>query len=117
MKDRRARLPHRIRDELVNLDRVIGRVTEGWRRSKRSADDYYLDGVALDLHGWYAGLERIFEACRASRGGAWSPKPATRHMPSFGRAQDGRVTHGVGWLRNCMAECEWREAGCPQHLN
>jgi hypothetical protein len=27
----------------------------------RSMDDYYLDGVALNLHGFYSGLERIFE--------------------------------------------------------
>lgn len=61
MKDRRARLISRIRDELAELDRVIERVTEGWRRSKQSSDDYYVDGVALNLHGLYAGLERLFE--------------------------------------------------------
>ena len=37
------------------------RVTEGWGRALRNADDYYLDGVALKLHGFYSGLERIFE--------------------------------------------------------
>ena len=51
----------RIRDELQDLERVIGRVGEGWRRAQRSADDYYLDGVALNIHGFYAGMERIFE--------------------------------------------------------
>ena len=33
---------------------------EGWERARRSNDDYYLDGVALNLHGFYSGLERIF---------------------------------------------------------
>ena len=61
MNDRLLQLAARIRDELLDLDRVVGRVTEGWRRAQRSADDYYLDGVALNLHGFYAGLERIFE--------------------------------------------------------
>lgn len=61
MNDGMLRLASRIRMELLDLDRVIGRVIEGWQRSKRSSDDYYLDGVALNLHGLYAGLERIFE--------------------------------------------------------
>ncbi len=30
-------------------------------RAKLTNDDGYLDGVALNLHGFYAGLERIFE--------------------------------------------------------
>lgn len=61
MNDKLLQLAARIRDELLDLERVVGRVTEGWRRAQRSADDYYLDGVALNLHGFYAGLERIFE--------------------------------------------------------
>jgi len=50
-----------IRNELVEVQRVLGRVEEGWRRAKSSSDDYYLDAVALNLHGFYGGLERIFE--------------------------------------------------------
>jgi len=61
MRKRRARLASRIRDEFADLERVIGRVMEGWRRSKHSADNYYIDGVALNLHDLYAGLERMFE--------------------------------------------------------
>ena len=37
------------------------RSTEGYQRARRTHDDYYLDGVALNLHGFYSGLERIFE--------------------------------------------------------
>ena len=65
MNDRLRPLAARIRDEVLDLDRVIGRVAEGWRRAQRSADDYYLDSVALNLHGFYAGLERIFELMAA----------------------------------------------------
>lgn len=50
----------RIRQELDELERVLERVSEGWQRARRSNDDYYLDGVALNLHGFYSGLERIF---------------------------------------------------------
>lgn len=61
MNDTLRQLAIRIRSELVDLDRVVKRVNEGWLRAKSSTDDYYLDSVALNLHGFYAGLERIFE--------------------------------------------------------
>lgn len=84
MNDRRARLAIRIRDELVDLERVIERITEGWRRSKRSADDYYIDGVALNLHGLYAGLERIFELIAVD--------------------VDGRVPQGENWHQTLLEQ-------------
>lgn len=61
MSERLLRLATRIRDEMVELERVTSRVAEGWERALKNADDYYLDGVALNLHGFYSGLERIFE--------------------------------------------------------
>ena len=51
----------RIRQELVELDDVVNRLLEAWQRAKRSGDDFYLDSVALNLHGFYSGVERIFE--------------------------------------------------------
>ena len=63
-----SQLAVRLRGELDELDRVVGRVNEGWRRAQGAADDYYLDGVALNLHGFYAGLERIFELVAGSGG-------------------------------------------------
>ena len=38
---------------------MLVRMNEGWERARRSNDDYYLDGVALNLHGFYMGIERI----------------------------------------------------------
>jgi hypothetical protein len=55
-----TRLAGRIRHELDQLELVLTRIEEGWQRAHRSDDDYYLDGVALNLHGFYSGLERIF---------------------------------------------------------
>jgi hypothetical protein len=55
------RLANRIRTELVEIEHVQQRIETGWERVQRSNDDYYLDGVALNLHGFYSGLERIFE--------------------------------------------------------
>jgi hypothetical protein len=61
MKDEDLReLTARIRQEMEEIQRVLGRMKEGWERARRSNDDYYLDGVALNLHGFYSGVERIF---------------------------------------------------------
>jgi hypothetical protein len=56
-----GQLAGRIRNELVEVERVRRRTETGWQRARQSGDDYYLDGVALNLHGFYSGLERIFE--------------------------------------------------------
>ncbi len=60
MKARLLSLAQRIRTELADLERTIRRAQEGWVRAQKASDDYYLDGVALNLHGFYAGLERLF---------------------------------------------------------
>ena len=70
MSARLRQLAARIRSELDDLERVTNRIGEGWQRALRVADDYYLDGVALNLHGFYAGLERIFELIAAI--GRWT---------------------------------------------
>jgi len=79
LNERLLRLAKRIRDELVELDRVVARVAEGWDRALRNADDYYLDGVALNLHGFYGGLERIFELIATVIDGA-KPKGENWHQ-------------------------------------
>jgi HepT-like protein len=61
VNDRLSQLSKRIRNELIELESLSQRVIEGWNRVKRSGDEYYLDSVALNLHGFYSGLERIFE--------------------------------------------------------
>jgi uncharacterized protein YukE len=54
-------LSGRIRQELEELAVVVRRVERIWEQAGRSSDDYYVDATALNLHGFYAGLERIFE--------------------------------------------------------
>jgi len=51
----------KILAELNDLSSLAERAAQGWEKAQKSADDYYLDGVALNLHGFYSGLERIFE--------------------------------------------------------
>lgn len=60
MNDSLLALARRIRDEMSALERLIQRGQEAWRRAQQSADDFYLDSVALNLHGFYAGVERLF---------------------------------------------------------
>ena len=54
-------MAERIRQELIELDQVVTRVLAAWQRALRSGDEFYLDSVALNLHGFYSGIERIFE--------------------------------------------------------
>ena len=51
----------RIRSELQELAHVTERTQRIWRQAAISTDDYHVDATALNLHGVYAGLERLFE--------------------------------------------------------
>ena len=55
-----SELTGRIRQELEEIRRVLERISAGWERARRLNDDFYVDGVALNLHGFYSGFERIF---------------------------------------------------------
>lgn len=57
MNQELCQLVERIRNELHELEVVLQRINEGWRRAKQSSDDFYVDSVALNLHGFYSGLE------------------------------------------------------------
>lgn len=56
-------LAERIRGESPDLDRLVQRVLSSWNssKSKLKEQDVYLESVALNLHGFYSGLERLFE--------------------------------------------------------
>jgi hypothetical protein len=56
----------RIRNELPEIEHTLKRAMEGVKRAKQTGDDYYLDGVALNLHSFYSGIERIFELIAAN---------------------------------------------------
>lgn len=53
-------LAARILGELKDLSTLVERAKQGWERAKSRNDDFYLDGVALNLHSYYSSLERIF---------------------------------------------------------
>lgn len=56
-------LAERIRGEIADLDRSVARASTAWERGKMvpADQDYYLDAVALNLHSFYSGVERLFE--------------------------------------------------------
>ena len=62
MISRYRALAQRIRQENYELERVLAAIQRHWQTSKTAVDqDAYLNSVALNLHGFYSGLERIFE--------------------------------------------------------
>lgn len=56
-------LARRIQLELEELERTQAVIQKHWQTARRTATDQdaYLNSVALNLHSWYSGLERIFE--------------------------------------------------------
>lgn len=61
MKTEYAALAARIRQALADLEKVTARAELLYAQAQRTGDDGYLDGVALNLHSFYGGVERIFE--------------------------------------------------------
>ncbi len=56
-------LAERLRAELELLDQVVTRADGAVSRATQEARDrdYFLAAAALDLHGFYVGVERLFE--------------------------------------------------------
>ena len=84
MSERLLRLAQRIRDECCELVRLVARAQEGLRRAQQTSDDLYVDSVALNLHSFYAGLERLFEI--------------------IGAAVDGNVPQGKNWHQTLLEQ-------------
>ena len=54
-------LAGRIEQTLLDLERVVVRLERQMKMAAQTGDDAYLDAAALNLHGFYAGIERTFE--------------------------------------------------------
>ncbi|ADL07340.1 hypothetical protein [Thermosediminibacter oceani] len=61
MNSKYLTLSGRIKQELSEIKISIERARIAWARAQESSDPLYLDSVALNLHDFYSGLERIFE--------------------------------------------------------
>lgn len=69
----------RVRQEAAELDGVASRAIRAWALSQTAADDLLIDATALNLHGFYAGLERVFTLI-AERVDASLPDGANWHQ-------------------------------------
>ena len=56
-------LAERMKAEMADLESAVTRAMRAWARSDDAVvdKDIYLDSVALNLHSFYSGLERLFE--------------------------------------------------------
>ena len=64
MKTTYLAIAGRIRRELEEIEQVVERVQQIWRRYESSPtdeNDFFVDAAALNLHSFYAGIERLLE--------------------------------------------------------
>jgi hypothetical protein len=53
-------LARRIEGEVAELERAAARIGRAWSSHRASpAEDACVDSVALNLHGFYSGIERV----------------------------------------------------------
>lgn len=76
-------LAERIRDEVETVEQVVDRALSAWEQAQDApGEQAYVDSVALNLHGIYAGVERLFQL-------------VARHV-------DGELPDGATWHRDLL---------------
>lgn len=78
----RSALVGRISGYASDLNRVVDRINLLSKKAIESGDDGYWDGVALNLHGYYSGVERILE--------------------EIARTIDGTIPSGSDWHQSLL---------------
>ncbi len=86
MNPQAAILSARIESELSELKHVVERTLQAWDKAAKQDDDFYLDSVALNLHAFYSGLERIFEKLASTIDGT-VPSAANWHQELLAQMQ------------------------------
>jgi hypothetical protein len=84
MAGKGAVLASRILNEISSLGVVVARVEDAWKAAAANNDDFYFDSVALNIHSFYSGLERIFE--------------------KISSAVDGSLPKGVNWHQELLKQ-------------
>ncbi|MFP4256901.1 MAG: hypothetical protein ACLFQ9_08585 [Desulfobacterales bacterium] len=77
-------LAGRLEQILQDVDRVVQRMDQLLAKSRKTGDDGYLDGVALNLHSFYAGMESCFE--------------------DIARTVDGGLPAGANWHQELLQQ-------------
>lgn len=83
-------LADRIRQEFVQIDRVVSRCSVAMALARGQDDpSFYMEAAALNLHGFYNGTERVFQMIlRHVDGGKW--KGERWHREVLDRVAQGR---------------------------
>lgn len=81
-------LADRIRHELADLERVVLRAERGLEAARQRPEDQdlYIDSVALNLHDFYSGMERILQ--------------------QIGATVDGNIPAGQQWHRAMLQQMQ-----------
>lgn len=99
----RLALAGRIRAALEEVKTTVNRTVMLAEKARRSGDDDYWDAVALNLHGFYSGVEQIFEdIARTIDGGL--PSGAEWHTSLL-----RQMTVEMGKLRPAVIEVKTRQ--------
>lgn len=100
----RLALAGRIRASLEDVKTTVNRTVALAEKARRSGDDDYWDGVALNLHGFYSGVEQIFEdIARTIDGGL--PSGSEWHTSLL-----RQMTVEMGKLRPAVIRIETRQS-------
>jgi len=100
----RLALAGRIRVSLDDVKTSVNRTVALAEKARRSGDDDYWDGVALNLHGFYSGVEQIFEDIAHTIDGG---------LPSGGEWHTSllrQMTVEMGKLRPAVIRMETRQS-------
>ena len=93
-------LAERIRQEVVQIDRVVSRCSEAMAHVRVQEDpSFYLESAALNLHGFYNGVERVFELIlRHVDGGRWKGEQWHREvLDRVAQEREGIVRRNARW--------------------
>lgn len=99
----RLALAGRIRASLEDVKATLNRAMRLAEKGRRSGDDDYWDGVALNLHGFYSGVEQIFEDIARTVDGA-APSGGEWHTSLL-----RQMTVEMGKLRPAVIEINTRQ--------
>ena len=100
----RLALAGRIRASLEDVKTSVNRTVALAEKARQSGDEDYWDGVALNLHGFYSGVEQIFEdIARTIDGGL--PSGAEWHTSLL-----RQMTVELGKLRPAVIQMETRQS-------
>ena len=85
MKEPNLELAERIIGELTDLEASVQKSLKSWATARQGTrdQDVYLDSVALNMHAFYSGLEKLFELI-------------AEHI-------DGLLPEGAAWHRDLLS--------------